>query len=466
MTGTADPMMSFPAGTVFTPFSVVRNVGDQTVLVTPSLYWMQGGAAHSARLQAFTLAQSQTRGLDVPSLIAAAGLSGFNGSVNLILESQGQSRSLLLASGSVDQKNTYVFQVLPRGVQDSGAKTISYWSTANGDDTMVTVWNPADEAQDFLFTLYFTGGNYRLPIHLEPRATQMLNISEITQNRIPDDKGNTIPPTVKEGSATLSGAQADNQEILVTMDAGTYNVRKATCTYYCISCNGTTYVYTVLDPFYLAKGGQTTLNLMAQQNTGGTYSLYGSSWSSNNNSVATVGSTTGVVTGVAPGSVTISAYLSSTPWYNSNYWYYDPFCPYYNSASGSGGGNIGPYRVEPIATPLQGAAICPAKYAGWSRNVTAQLQYSDGTGYRVAGITVADILQVTGTNQLGINQTETKSWATDGNGSWPDTYYVCSTACPSTKVSDAIQSWTYNSLPLPHSNLVVYKCSSIKIDGY
>jgi hypothetical protein len=56
MTGTADPMLSFPADTVFVPFSVVRNVGDATVSVTPSLYWMEGAAARSARLQPFPLA--------------------------------------------------------------------------------------------------------------------------------------------------------------------------------------------------------------------------------------------------------------------------------------------------------------------------------------------------------------------------------------------------------------------------
>jgi hypothetical protein len=30
-------------------------------------------------------------------------------------------------------------------IEDSVAKNISYWSTANGDDTMITLWNPADE---------------------------------------------------------------------------------------------------------------------------------------------------------------------------------------------------------------------------------------------------------------------------------------------------------------------------------
>ncbi|HZU44994.1 MAG TPA: hypothetical protein VE994_20115 [Terriglobales bacterium] len=467
MTGEADPMMAFPAGTVFSPFSMVRNVGEQPALVTPSLYWMEGGAARSAQLQPFSLAPLQTKALDVSALVSGAALGSFNGSVNLILDAQGQSGSLLLASGSVDKKNTYVFQVRPQGIQDSEAKTISYWSTGNGNDTMVTIWNPADEAQDFLFTLHYTGGHYRMPIHLGPRATQMFNILDIIRNPIPDDEGNTIPAAVTEGSATLAGAQAENQEILVAMEAGTYNVRKATCSYYCISCNGAVYVFVVLNPFGVAQGGQTSLTFMAQQNTGGNYSVYGS-WSSNHTNIATAtpSGINSTVTGVSLGSVTISAYVSSIPWYNYYYCAYNAYCPYYNSGGASSGGYVGPYRVEPIATPSQGAAVCPANMAGWSRNVTAQLQYYDGSGYRVAGITMADSLQVTGTNQLGITNSQTGSFPTDANGSWPDTYYVCSTACPSTGESDSIQYWTYNSLPLPHTNLVVYKCGSITIDGY
>ena len=189
MTGAADPVLSFPAGTVFAPFSIVRNVGEQPVAVTPALYWMEAGTARSAHLHPFTLAPMQTQNLDLSSLPASAKLTGFDGSLNLVLEAQGLAR-LLLLSGSVDQNNTYVFQVLPRGVQESAAKTIFYWSTANGDDTMVTVWNPADEPQEFLFTLLFTGGHYRLPIRLKERATRIFNISEIIQNQIPDAEGN------------------------------------------------------------------------------------------------------------------------------------------------------------------------------------------------------------------------------------------------------------------------------------
>jgi hypothetical protein len=39
-----------------------------------------------------------------------------------------------LTSGSVDQSNTYVFEVLPQGIGESASRAISYWSTGKGDD--------------------------------------------------------------------------------------------------------------------------------------------------------------------------------------------------------------------------------------------------------------------------------------------------------------------------------------------
>ena len=47
---------------------------------------------------------------------------------------------------------------------------------------------PADEAQDFVFTVFFAGGHYLYPIHLEPRATSMSNMSELIENQLPDSE--------------------------------------------------------------------------------------------------------------------------------------------------------------------------------------------------------------------------------------------------------------------------------------
>jgi hypothetical protein len=293
MTGAADPMMLFPAGTTFTPYSVLRNVGDSAISLQPSLWWMQAGKPQSSQLSPLTLQPHETRSLDLSGLLVAAGLKGFNGSFNLVFDGGVRRGSVLMASGSVDQTNTYVFEVVPRGAMESAAKSIQYWSTGNGDDTMVTIWNPADEAQDFHFTLFFTGGHYTLPLHLEARETRAFNISEVIHNQIPDDEGNLIPPSIHEGSAKISGSIAENQHILVTADTGIYNIRKATCTNTCTTCNGVTGVFIIDDPFAVAISGTHQENGYANYNTGQQYNVTTTaSWSSNHTNIATVNNST------------------------------------------------------------------------------------------------------------------------------------------------------------------------------
>jgi hypothetical protein len=133
---------------------------------------------------------------------------------------------------------------------------------------------------------------------------------------------------------------------------------------------------------------------------------------------------------------------------------------------GGGGGNVGPYQVEPISTASQGPANCTSGRSGWVRNTTNQVQYLGGQPYAVSGLTVSDGITLGSRNDLGITSSQTGHTPTTGDGSFPDTYFVCSTACPgSSGESDAIQNWVVGGIPLFHTNGLVYKCSSIKIDG-
>jgi hypothetical protein len=260
MAGAADPMMSFPAGTTFTPYSVIRNIGDRPIQITPTLWWMEAGTARSAQLPLWTVPPHATQSLPLPSLMSQTALKNFNGSFNLILATDAPPGSFLLAA----------------------------WSTANGDDTMVTLWNPADEAQNLVFTLFFAGGSYRYPVPLGPRATRTFNVSEIIQNQLPDENGNTIPAGVHEGGAEIAGVQAEQEHILIAMAAGTYNVRKATCAGNCTNCSG----YTGVDEFDLIEllgAGQTTSATYSLLNSSGSYvNVSGSSsWRSSSSSIAT-----------------------------------------------------------------------------------------------------------------------------------------------------------------------------------
>ena len=309
MKGAADPNMSFPVGTTFTPYAVARNISNQPLTVTPTLWWMVGIVPHSARLSSVTMAPYQTMNLNAPALLESAGLKDFVGSFNLELEADGQSRALLEAAGSVDQTENYVFEVTPMGTMESVAKALSYWSTGNGDNTMITLWNPTDEPQSLKFVLYFAGGDgqYSVPIYLNGRETRSFNISTIINSSAADADGNVIPPGTHEGRAEIMGADGENEHILIAMSEGVYNVQKATCgNNYCQTCQGAVDSWILASPFTVVSGGNTNLTFTVQYKSGTQYDHTSvATWTSSNTSIATVN--TGTVQGVSPGTVSMDA---------------------------------------------------------------------------------------------------------------------------------------------------------------
>jgi hypothetical protein len=232
-------------------------------------------------------------------------------------------------------------------------------------------------------------------------------------------------------------------------------------TYGCATCCG--YAYTALSyvPLGIPVSGFANNGVEAYTICGPYWDdvseAFFHNWSTALSSIATVdayGSHTGVA--VVSTSSNVFGYLQgSSP----------RSCPIqYKSAQGGDNVQIRvPTKVLPIATQNQGTIIC-AGGQGWYRTVTNQLQDQFGSAYAHPGIGMADTITF-GTNQLGLSPV-TGSASTDANGTWPDFYSVCSSLCPSSGQSVAAQSWTYNGTPLAHVNSVVYKCSSITIDGY
>jgi hypothetical protein len=98
MTGPADPMMRFPAGTTFSPYTVLRNVSNSAITATPTLWWMAGDTAHSFGLSALSLAPLQSQSVDFSGFLTQAGLKDFSGTVQLAFRVQGNAGGLLIVS--------------------------------------------------------------------------------------------------------------------------------------------------------------------------------------------------------------------------------------------------------------------------------------------------------------------------------------------------------------------------------
>jgi hypothetical protein len=231
------------------------------------------------------------------------------------------------------------FGVAPSAVKESVAKSLSYWSTGEGNDTMVTLWNPADEAQDFVFTRFFTGGQYNLPLHLEAKVTRTFNISEIISDQIPDNQGRTVPVDIHEGSAMLSGPRGESEHILISFEAGTYNVQKATCGKWCGTCMGATESFITSDPWAVTVSGAVQETYTAQYNTGKQFNITSAStWSSVSTTIATV--STGKITGHVAGGTRIASNDDDVPDYTSGCYTYEVDCPLDEGVDSSSPGNV------------------------------------------------------------------------------------------------------------------------------
>ena len=241
MNGAPDPMMMFPDGTIFHMYFALRNISSLTVAVTPTLYYMAGGTAKSVTLANLLLPAGQTRLLNGDDLLHKAGLDGLSGSLNVVFAYHSRPTDVLIATGSLDQSKTYVFEVEPQRLGTGSSRLLGDWSVADGNDTMISLLNPASRAHDISLTLYFAGGKYVLSLHLAPGESKMFNVSEIIMmSQSSGSNQPAIPAMITQGSAQMFGQAETNPGLGVIVSIAVFNVRTATCGNHCPNCFGYT----------------------------------------------------------------------------------------------------------------------------------------------------------------------------------------------------------------------------------
>jgi len=242
MVNQQDPLLNFPSGVTFYPYAFFRNIASADRTLHLTMYDMDSGHAKSTPLPDLTLRAGQVAALHISDVLAKETQVE---SMNLIFTYAGDYGDIIAATGSTDGTGNYVFPVVPQAVAPSGSRTSVYWLTGGGFDTMYTVWNPTSEAQDLLATLHFgsVGEVYKLPLHLEPYASEMIDIGELIRTEQLDPDGKTIPLDAGHGSVVLSSAAGTPEDVInVAFTGGIYNPQKATCGSTCEVCSGMTNV--------------------------------------------------------------------------------------------------------------------------------------------------------------------------------------------------------------------------------
>jgi hypothetical protein len=311
MIGKQRPEMQFPSATSFGLYSVLHNMSSQARQVTLSLTLAGAGAPETHGLGQITLGPGETRQVNYQDLFAAAKFSPPDGSVDLSIAYVGHDGDVEVEEGSVDQTGNYVFQVIPEPEEWTISRTLCHWYVLRDTNTMISLWNYSGQSEDLVLTLYYTGGKYLVPVHLEPRSDYELDLATLIHSGLPDSQGTVIPQSITEGSAILADAKDELNKIFVALNTGVFNVRTATCNNQCQTCNGVQYLTISPSTVSLAEGGGAQLSGQETLNTGAVQYTNIGNWSASNADVGIDGF--GDVAGVTPVTSTINLEETNLP---------------------------------------------------------------------------------------------------------------------------------------------------------
>jgi hypothetical protein len=413
--GDADPSMLFPSGTYFKPYAYLHNVSAKPLQVTLSL--ISPGSSEVPQtypLGQVSLAPGETSQFDFESQFGTANPLP-NGYGHLTATFNGQDGDLQMSTGSMDQSQTYVFEVTPSQQADSISRTICFWSVEGDNDTMMTVWNYKPTAQNLVLTLYYSGGQYKIPVHLEARQSYNLDVMSLVHSRIPDPNGALIPSNINSGSAVLSGAGGNFDTISVAVASSVYNVRNATCGTICTTCNGYTEAYFDQSSYTLPIGGTVQSEVTVDLNTGESeQNPFGSGWTNGSSSAFSVNSS-GVITGQSSGQGGVGYYLSNV------YIGVGQICsevPISCPVGGFSGGGVPVYVVD--ATPTISGISPDIWHSSTSSSTTTQVTFTGqhfGTaqpslGFSQGGISVTSYVSYSDT-QIVANITVAQNTPTE-----------------------------------------------------
>ena len=189
---------------------------------------MEGKTATKLSLNDMTLRPGEAQELAVHDLLAKRPQIS---DINLTFTYVGDYGDILAATGSADDSGSYVFSVYPMPIAPSGTQASSHWQFGSGFDTMYTIWNPLSTSQDVLANLYYgdKGEQFKLPVHLEPYASVMLDVGEMIRTRQVTPDGNVIPLDAGKGSFSVTSVTEEPEDrINLVISGGVYNPQKAT----------------------------------------------------------------------------------------------------------------------------------------------------------------------------------------------------------------------------------------------
>lgn len=412
-------------GKALHPVAVARNTGTAPTIVTGRIrYTTADGTMGVANLPQVSLEAGETKTIDVESAANAIG-SLQNLVAGLEFDYTTAPGSVIISAESYSTDDNQVYRVSVIDALAQMSSTGKYpWNLNNGASTVVYLKNVTDQEQQYYLYANYKGGFWIQGIKtIAPHQTVALDMRQVKEQQLKDEKGNTLPTDAVEGQVFWSGRGKQNLVLIGRVEqveaGGGMSFTTA-----CGTCCFPEYVSAVLT-FGSSEGtvGDTTQFYAFEQESDCYHVNYPSltpasgavSWTSSDTTIATV-SSSGLVMAVGPGTATITA-----TW-NGDNWQYNPmggcdpdtgYCGGFNGGgSGDGSGPYGECQYQPIGVSSDQSygvrpridSVSPAygapgnviqvsiNGAGFAAGSTVQV---GGSGITVSGTSVVSSTQIT-----------------------------------------------------------------------
>jgi hypothetical protein len=313
------------AGERLTPVVVVRNTATQTATLSVRVpYTRTDGTTGVVNLKAVRLKQNEVGLLDLRQVERRSETEAIQ-TAGLEIEYDTPAGSVLASTHSESQSGNQVFRVPMWDVLAQRSPTGGYpWRIEATSTTNAYIKNVTDREQDYVaFLLYENGSRYMIGMKtVRPHQTIEIDVKALRDNQVPDETGITIPLYVSSGQLQWTlrrrdePARQDDEFDPMALIGRTEQidvVNGISSNYSCQNCCIGTFLdgriessnpsYDVGDlvQFEAWEDGVTCYNYHAPSR------YYPTTWTSSDQSVATVGTTSGIVTMVGAGTAQINA---------------------------------------------------------------------------------------------------------------------------------------------------------------
>lgn len=425
-----DPALTLPPETILQPMLLVRNTTSKSVKVKLDFHWRSASKDGRASLPEITFAPFESRKIDVGELQQKGSIPMDANWAEVSLSTNTLPDEVMAVAASFDSTLHYGAQT-PFSDQLIAHLEGGQWLVDPTHTSLIAAGNGGNKPIKAALTIFYDQGRqkYQLEQTIAANDQWWVNFGELIRTQIADKNGNVLPMDLSSGAYQLQEISDPQQDLLFEGKVIT-DKTYGHATYGCMQCCGYGGPFGLVgNPTGVTMSGTSGVSSYATDQCIGTYvnvNPYFPTWTSSNTSILTASSYH--VTGVAPGTATITANATRMP-----------------DGSGQDAKNGCPFRY--VQTPGTGNVVNVSVNSAnlWSNNISVTLSGPS---------TVTGALQVT---LVGSSSSYTFQYGSTAVGSGTYSVAMNRPSIPADVYTSVKASWMLSSGPISGSFAVKWK---------